>query len=177
MDQRAITSVINGQKGGKPPGSKSERTLIKEQVKAEMYQRIFGMTQRLVNAQYKIAIGTHKMVQMIKGPGDTMMTRTIRDEEEMQRLLDEGEYGIDYIILVGKEGDWKAANALLDRAMGKAKETLDINATVENVTLEDKEKADRAVQDYLFGRRGVTVNPEVNKKPLRADDLTFKSNG
>lgn len=161
-------SIINS---NNKAGSKSQKVLIKEKVREEMMQRIFGMTHKLVNAQYMNAIGTHKMIQVMNGPGDTKITRTVRDQDEMQRLLDEGIYGVDYIILMGKESDWKAANALLDRAMGKAKESIEINATVENIATDDKEKGDQAIIDYLAGKRGVTV--PNSPKPLRVDDLKY----
>jgi len=173
------TEIIKENRGGyregsgQPKGTKSEKTLLKEQIRAEMHQRVFKVSQKILSAQMVVAIGTHKMIQIMKGPGDTVVTRTIRDTDEMQKLLDEGVYGVDYIVLIGKEPDWKAGESILNRTFGKAKETIDINATVENINVDDKEKGDKAIIDYLSGKRGVTVQTQ---KPLRADELTYKNN-
>lgn len=162
-----------GKKGGtNKKGSKSEKVLIREKVMAEMHQRVFKMSHKLLNAQAIIAIGTHKMIQIINGPNNIKITRTIRDQDEMQKLLDEGEYGKDYVVLEGRPGDWKAANALLDRTYGKAKETFDINQTNETITPDIKEAGDKAIWDYLQGKRGMKV-PEEAKIQKKVEKLKF----
>ena len=160
MDGRALTSANNARKKA---GTKSAKTLLKEQVRRELEQRMYHMSHKLLNAQAIAAVGTHKMIQIMNGPNDTKITRTIRHITEIERLLDTGVYGKDYIIIEGREGDWKAANAILDRALGKAKETIDLNATVENITTEDKEKADKAVWNYLSGKSKDPIKVELNK--------------
>ncbi len=86
------------------------------------------MAQKLVNAQSIVAQGTHKMVVIHKGPPPEV--ETIRDEDRMQKLLDTGVYGVDYLIVAGSMPDAKAADMLLNRAFGKAKESLDLNVDV-----------------------------------------------
>lgn len=113
--------------GGRPKGSKSKLTILKEKKRGDFDKKIALMAEKLTNAQAIVAMGTHKMVRMYIGTDQKMHTETIRDEKRMQNLLDTGVYGVDYVIVVGNDPDWKAANALLDRTFGKAKETIDVN--------------------------------------------------
>lgn len=114
----------NGKLGGRPKGSKSKLTILKEKKRAKFEEHIAKMANKLTNAQAIVALGTHKMVRMYIGSDQKMHTETIRDEVRMQNLLDNGTYGVDYVIVVGNDPDWKAANALLDRTFGKATETV-----------------------------------------------------
>lgn len=120
----ATTRAQNGALGGRPKGTKNRLTILKEKAMEKMEKSISIRTAKLVDAMTNIALGTHKMVRKYTDDEGRIRTETIRDEKRMQELLDTGTYGIDYIILQGKEGDWKAGNALLDRAFGKAPESV-----------------------------------------------------
>lgn len=80
--------------------------------------------EKILEAQTNVALGTHKMLRLELDEAGMPHRRTVSDEREMQNLLDTGIYGKDYIIIVGKAADWKAGNALLDRAFGKANESV-----------------------------------------------------
>lgn len=168
MDGRALTSALNARN---KKGTKSAKVLLREQVMQEIYQRVFMASHKLINAQMIQAVGTHKMIQIMEGPGNTKITRTIRSMDEMQRLLDEGVYGRDYVVIEGKPADWKAANAVLDRAFGKAKETFDINQTTEVITPESKKATDQLIWDYLSGNSSIEV--PMQEKKIEADDLKY----
>lgn len=114
-----------GRKGGKnKKGHKLPKTLEKEHMMERIRQRVFKMTDKLIDAQAIVAVGTHKMIHMYKD-ADGIHTETIRDMDRMQDLLDNGKYGIDYVIVAGSEPDHKAASALMDRAYGKPTESIE----------------------------------------------------
>lgn len=116
-----------GRKGGLAKKDKgTKKTLLKEEVFEVAKQRVFAMTQKLVNAQSIVAVGTHKMVRTYKDASGMPHTEVIRDTDRMQELIDTGEYGKDYMILIGAEPDHKAASALLDRFYGKPTESIEI---------------------------------------------------
>lgn len=114
----------NGKLGGRPLGTKNKLTILKEKKRADFDKSIALMAKKITNAQAIVALGNHKMIRMFKDADGTMHIETIKDETRMQNLLDTGVYGVDYIIVVGHEPDWKAGDALLNRVFGKATETV-----------------------------------------------------
>ncbi len=173
-DLRSITSPENGKKGGREAGSKNARTKLREEVLQELKNHIYKSAKKILNAQSIVAVGTHKMVQMLKGPGDAIIPRTIRDEEEMQNLLDDGVYGVDYVIVMGREPDFRAGDAVLNRAFGKPKETVEIMNPV--ITEEEKVKTgEDAIADYLQGKRGFTM-PESMRTENKDVKENFRTN-
>lgn len=128
--------------GGRPKGiTAATKAKLKAQKLLDI--RIAKMADKLLNSQAIVALGTHRMVTVEIDEDGKKHIKTIRDEDRMQKLLDEGEYGIDYMILEGSKADWKAGNALLDRAFGKAKESLALSGevTFSLKTLVDRRKA------------------------------------
>lgn len=113
-------------KPGRPLGRKNDSTIEKEKVAKEIQQQIFKIAHKLINAQLIAAQGTHKIVRLFKKEG-VMATEVIRDITRMQELLDTGVYGKDYIILSGAEPDWRAADALINRALGKPIESIEMS--------------------------------------------------
>jgi len=122
-EQARKNAMFSIGKSGRPVGIDTRKKIA--QTKA-MNKRIVAMTDKLINAQAIIAVGTHKMVRMYKGEDGKTHVETIRDEVRMQNLIDSGEYGKDYVIVIGTMPDWRAGNAMLDRAFGKAKETIEL---------------------------------------------------
>lgn len=124
-----------GRAGGLAGGGKRSARKMKEiAVRAAMKQRIFAMADKLLNAQAIAALGTHRMIVLSLDDDGKKHIETVRDEKRMDNLLEKGVYGEDYLILAGAEPDWKAADALLTRALGKPKETLDVNHNVFSLT-------------------------------------------
>lgn len=122
---------LNRQKGGgRAKGQLAKSTLIKLKATQRFNDRVFKITDKLFDAQAVVALGTYKMIRMYKDESGMPHVETIRDETRMQNLLDTGQYGVDYIVVAGEAPDWKAANALLDRAYGKAKESIHVEGEV-----------------------------------------------
>lgn len=141
--EKALKSLEKANKSGKvgrPKGSKLPQTILKEAALKEFNFRVTKMANKLFNSQASIALGTHRMVTVETDEDGTKHVRAVNDEARIDKLIEEGVYGEDYIILVGKPGDWKAANAMLDRAFGKAKESLDLHVNFSLVELAEKRK-------------------------------------
>lgn len=113
-------------KPGRPKGRKNDATLEREAVAKAVQQKIFKMADKLVDSQMIVSMGTHRMCVITKGPDGKPSLETIRDSDRFNVLLETGKYGVDYIILAAADPDWKAGDALLNRALGKAPESVDI---------------------------------------------------
>lgn len=116
----------NAQRAGRKKGKLLPKTIEKQKTLQAFNERVFQMADKLLNAQAVMALGSYKMIVIKKDSLGMDHVETIRDEKRMQKLLDTGTLGKDYFIVVGKLPDFKAGNALLDRAYGKAKETLGV---------------------------------------------------
>lgn len=119
----------NAKLGGRKKGKLLPKTIEKQKTLEAFNKRVFEMADKLLNAQAAVALGSYKMITITIIDG-IKTVETIRDDKRMQKLLDTGVLGEDYFIVVGKLPDFKAANALLDRAYGKAKETIDLSGEV-----------------------------------------------
>lgn len=140
-----------GRLGGRPKGSKAPATIEKEAALKQFNLRVASMADKLLNSQAIVALGTHRMVTVEVDDEGKKHIKTVRDETRMQNLLDTGVYGKDYLILEGSPAEWKAANALLDRAFGKAKESIDISGEVKFSLkgLSDRRKAIELSRDEV----------------------------
>lgn len=117
-------------KGGRPAGAVSAQTKRKQLGAKRIIDRVYKMTDKLIDAQAIVALGSHKMLRTFVGEDGMPHVETIRDEERMQKLIDEGVYGKDYVIVVGAMPDHRAVTALLDRVYGKPKETIELQGEV-----------------------------------------------
>lgn len=116
----------NGMLGGRPKGSLNKLTLLKEKRRNQIDKSIATMALKITNSQAMTALGTHKLLELYKDESTGLMQkRVVNDIKRIEKFLESGVYGVDYIIVVGKNPDWKAGNALLDRTFGKAKETVE----------------------------------------------------
>lgn len=115
----------NSKKAGRPKGKKAAKTLDKEASLERIRQRVFAMSDKLINAQAVVAMGTHKMVRPYTGTDGLPKTETVRDMDEMEKLIQNGVLGKDYLIVEGSAPDHKAADALLNRAYGKPVESIE----------------------------------------------------
>ncbi len=115
---------------GRKRGVKSKHTLAnlktREQALELFQQRAFKMTNKLLDAQSIVAMGTHKMIAVTKDAEGKTHVETIRDEKRMQEFLDTGTYGIHYMIVEGSAPDFRAADAILNRALGKPTESIEL---------------------------------------------------
>lgn len=153
----------NGLLGGRPRGSETVEGKLKRKALSLFNKRVAKMTDKLLNAQSIVAMGSHKMLRPFMGEDGLPHVETIRDMDRMQKLIDEGEYGKDYLIVVGELPDWKAANALLDRTYGKAKESITLDGEVK-FSLKD-----------LAARRQEMLKGEVREAPAISAPVTESS--
>ncbi len=120
----------NGMLGGRPRGSKHRITILKEKMRDRYEKYIATISHKIVNSQTNLALGTYKMFSISFDENGKKVLTTVNDENKIEDLIMHGEAGKDYIVVEGSKGDWKAGNALLDRAFGKASETLKVNGEV-----------------------------------------------
>lgn len=71
--------------------------------------------------------GTHRVVVKSFDDEGKMHIETVRDMKRIDELLLHGEYGTDYMILAGAEPDWRAADAFLNRGLGKPAESMKVD--------------------------------------------------
>lgn len=148
----------NPRGAGRPKGTHNAETILRLKQKKLMDRRIFRMAEKLISAQAIVAVGTHKMVRTFLKEG-VPTVETIRDEKRMQDLLDTGVYGKDYIIVVGTLPDAKAANMLLDRGFGKAKETIELEGEVK-FSLKGLHERRAAIEAEVISRDVIENSPE-----------------
>ena len=119
---------------GRPKGSKSATTLIMEDVKAEFGQRVLTTANRLFNAQLAAAEGVTFLFKRKKTGGPV---ERVTSEREIKAYLDsEGGYeseqadGSHYYWIAAERPNADAADRLLNRIMGKPKESIDHGGAV-----------------------------------------------
>ena len=106
--------------GAKSKGTQNKKTIEKKIELERVKQRIFKMTDKIVNSQMHQATGTHTM--LVKENGKM---RKVTTAKEMDALVETGELDTDYFIVQGKEADWRAGESLLNRALGKPTESIE----------------------------------------------------
>lgn len=142
-------------KRGRPIGSKSFKTIQQQMVLDAVKDRIYKASAKLINSQLIAAEGTHKMVVKTKDSKSREVIRTIRDVEEMDKLLIKGVYGKDYFIVEGTLGDWRAGESLLHRAFGKPSETLDVTSQGKSIVV---------VPPELISKNDINTGTESDSK-------------
>lgn len=123
-------TFVSGKRVGRPPTKQNESTRLATREKVAFNRRASLMAGKLLNSQAILALGTHHMVTKTIDTDGKVHINIVRDMKRQQNLLDEGEYGKDYLIIEGTPADWRAADAILNRAWGKPKETLEIEGEV-----------------------------------------------
>lgn len=111
---------------GKKKGTRHKRTLEREATLQAFRDRVYEMSQTLLRAQAVPAIGYHQMITLTKDAEGKMHTEIVKSEKRISDFLATGVYGKDYMLIVGAEPDYKAADALLNRAYGRPTETIDV---------------------------------------------------
>jgi hypothetical protein len=116
---------------GRKRGSKSTKTLEKAKVQEAFEQRVMANADKLFNAQFSLAVGTSKVFRIDEvgeGKDKKRIHSIVTDDEEIKAFLDEhdggsGEVkGVFYYITTAQP-DNKALDSLLNRGLGKVKET------------------------------------------------------
>lgn len=135
----------NGKKGGRPKGKKSAATLEKEKVLAEVRQRIMRNAQLILDAQMSLARGQQFLYKIEKkkkiGPkGGVSYERQkpvlVTSEWEIREYLDgisehgyanaDNDQEATYYFITTKEPSNLALDSMLNRALGKPTESLEL---------------------------------------------------
>lgn len=117
---------------GRPKGSISPETKLKIAAKQRFEKRVRHHAKELFNAQYTLAMGVQYVMkrERYKGKNGWRWTpfEKVEDPEEIANFLD-GKYTEDthqYFMLTVEKPDARAIDSLLDRAFGKAPQSLEI---------------------------------------------------
>lgn len=119
---------------GRPKGRLNQATLEKQKVAEAFNQRVMAKADALFNAQLTLAVGSMKVFRIDETEGDNGKIKRehvhVTDADEIKRLLDEhdGASGVVdgvYYYFTDISPDNKAIDSLLNRALGKPKDTLE----------------------------------------------------
>jgi hypothetical protein len=116
----------NGKKGGRPKGRRSASTLEREAVLRAFNQRVMRQADRLFHAQMMAAEGVSFLFRRPKRGGASVR---VTDQETLRQFFD-GELDDDpstLFYVVTERPSAEAADRLLNRALGKAKESVEVS--------------------------------------------------
>lgn len=119
---------------GRKRGGKNKATLEKQAVNEAFNQRVMLAADALFNAQLKLATGSQKIFRIDEEEVDGKIKKShvlVTDADEIKRLLDlhDGSSGIvdeSYYYFTEIAPDNRAIDSLLNRALGKPKESVDL---------------------------------------------------
>jgi hypothetical protein len=124
---------------GRKPGGKNQATLEKEAVQAAFNQRVMQHADNLFNAQLKLAVGSQRVFRIDVNKKGEVKHTLVTDSEEIKSLLDEyegsdGEVDGSYYYFQTIIPDNRALDSLLNRTLGRAKESVEHSGEVTVVT-------------------------------------------
>jgi len=108
---------------GRPAGSKNKKTVEKDAAMKRFKDRVFKVTDKLFESQLVEATGYHVMVAFDKGAKKLLQ---VTDKKKFNKLLETGTEGKDYLFVVAAAPDYKASDALLNRAFGRPTESVEL---------------------------------------------------
>ena len=119
---------------GRKRGGKNKATLEKQAVNEAFNQRVMLAADALFNAQLKLATGSQKIFRIDEEEVEGKVKKihvNVTDADEIKRLLDlhDGSSGIvdeSYYYFTEIAPDNRAIDSLLNRALGKPKESVDL---------------------------------------------------
>jgi hypothetical protein len=140
-DKRAVTSAENGKKGGRPVGRLNDTTLAKRDAQEVARKRITERLVPILDAQIDSALGLKHF--MLRDPKTGEWSMITRPADIIKAMNDpRAKAGSTYLIYA-KDPNQSAIKDLLDRALDRPKESMDL--TVQN--------ADVLVQKLMQGRQ------------------------
>lgn len=156
-----------------PKGTKIHRTLEKEAVIAAYRQRIMKHADNLFNAQYAKAVGSIQIFRVDEFEDENGKKKRehilLTDTDEIKQVLDDtdgtsGVSGEKYYIVAPVLPDGKSIDSMLDRAFGKAQQSVEItenSATKwkQAVQLVIQAKAAKTAEDAVSLLEEVGFNP------------------
>jgi len=173
---------------GRPKGSMNKSTKDKKIAEQEMIQRIVNNVEKIINSQLTLAQGLSYLYR-IDETGEGKEKRRehvlVEDPEEIKEYLDAEENGetLDsYYYISTKSPELRAIDSLLDRAFGKAKESLELSGEVDIYSnLTDEQKLERirlnvAGNGKDTGKEGTDI-PAGGDTPLSENGADTQAGG
>lgn len=119
------------QGAGRPKGALNKATLEKQAVADAFNQRVMANADALFNAQFSLAVGkasVFRVDEVGKGKDKKRVHTLVTDADEIKALLDEHDGGAGVVdgvfyYITTAQPDNKAIDSLLNRALGRPKET------------------------------------------------------
>jgi hypothetical protein len=116
---------------GRPEGSKNRATLERQAVADAFNQRVMQKADALFNAQLSLAVGSARVFRVDEegeGKNKKRVHTLVTSEDEIKTLLDEHDGGAGVVdgvfyYITTVQPDNRALDSLLNRALGKPKET------------------------------------------------------
>lgn len=129
-------SKENGKKGGRPKGVKNPATLEREEVRKKVDQLILSRAEAIIRATFIPTMGMNfcyrvDEIKNKKGAVIGTKNRLVTDPHEIEMALniieagDNGGEENNYYFVTSERPDFRAGEALLNRALGKAKESIE----------------------------------------------------
>lgn len=120
---------------GRPVGAMNQRTKDKKEAERELKQRIVENSQRILDKQLSLAEGCQYLFVIRYEEGENGKRRKgkpelVTDQEIIRDYLDgklEGNQD-EYYFMTTERPDSKVLDSLLDRAFGRASQTLDLES-------------------------------------------------
>lgn len=161
----------NGKLGGRPKGSRSEKTLEKELILKGYRERVMGVTDLLLNSQLTLARGQQYLFKIEKkkltGPKGgvsyipqrpKLVTSEIEIQNYLEGLVDESDMddndpAATYYYLTTKDPSSQTIDSMLDRTFGKSAQSLDLTSGGKTlgVSEEAQAMANAALNKFLNG--------------------------
>lgn len=111
---------------GRKKGGQNASTKLRDAAHSKFKDKAAKIAQTLLRAQTVEAIGYHRIIAITIDREGNKHVETIKDEKKIEKLLAEGTLGVDYHIIAGKDPNYKASDAILNRAFGRPKETVEL---------------------------------------------------
>lgn len=112
---------------GRKKGGVNKATKEKHAAFKVFKKKAERMANVLLKAQSVEALGYHKIIAIKIDAEGNKSVETVTNEKRIEKLLAEGELGVDYHIIVGKEPNFRASDSILNRVFGRPKETVEIS--------------------------------------------------
>lgn len=169
------------QGAGRKLGSKSRATLEQRKVLEAFNQRVMAKADALFNAQLTLAVGSMKVFRVDETEGDNGKKKRehvhVTDPEEIKALLDEhdGAPGVvDGVYYYFQEvaPDNKAIEAMLNRALGKAIDKIEIVKPTEaargalEAILNETELSEEKARQIVALRFGITEQELISTEVM-----------
>lgn len=126
---------------GRREGSKNKKTLEQDEAIHQFRERVRKNVDKLFNAQISKALGEHMLFVKVterdsKGKTKRVYYERVEDEETIKEFLDDEDSMNDdehYYYLTTRPADNKAIDSMMDRAFGRANQSMDLTSGGETI--------------------------------------------